>query len=160
MTNDPLFLKQGYLMLDLKLPKQLDQWVEQKEWSEVDQWLFSETKPTGMIGSQIAKHLSSYDCEHIISIRQQPDEDGIWHDDGSRDLAFSLSLNKDPSLIQGGALSLRNKEDRENEIQLQTQPWGRLIFFLTGKQGFEHKTCEVLRGQRIVAAGWATERSS
>jgi len=33
-------------------------------------------------------------CEHIIAIRKAPgDEEGIWHDDGSRSLGFSLSLN-------------------------------------------------------------------
>lgn len=158
--NDPKFLKNGYCFHTLDLPQEIDQWVHEENWVALDQWLALHTQKEGMIGKIISSYLEAYSIEHIISLRTDPDEDGIWHDDGSRDLAFSLSLNKFPKEIQGGHLAMRQRNSAGEEKQIETQNWGTIILFLTGKQGFEHKTCAVIKGKRLVAAGWATERSS
>jgi len=158
--NDPNFQTLGHCFFSLSLPQEVETWVQTENWVALDQWLAVEVQNTGLIGQKISDYLKDYSVEHIISLRSAPDEDGIWHDDGSRDLAFSLSLNPTPEKIKGGYLAMRKKESPLLETFIPTQNWGTLILFLTGKQGFEHKTCAVVEGQRLVAAGWATERSS
>lgn len=158
--DDPKFLQKGHCFFSLNLPHEIDQWVSDENWLALDQWLAHHTQKEGMIGNVLSSYLANYSIEHIISLRMDPDEEGIWHDDGSRDLAFSLSLNKSPEQIQGGYLAMRHKNNPGQEVLIDTQNWGTLILFLTGKQGFEHKTCAVSKGRRLVAAGWATERSS
>ncbi|PIP94022.1 MAG: hypothetical protein COW00_10650 [Bdellovibrio sp. CG12_big_fil_rev_8_21_14_0_65_39_13] len=158
--NDPNFQTLGHCFFSLSLPVEVETWVQQENWVALDQWLSDQVQSTGLIGQKLSHYLNNYSVEHIISLRTSPDEDGIWHDDGSRDLAFSLSLNPLPESIKGGDLAMRKKDSPHLETLIPAQKWGTLILFLTGKQGFEHKTCAVEAGKRLVAAGWATERSS
>ncbi|GAB4016401.1 MAG: hypothetical protein Fur0010_16150 [Bdellovibrio sp.] len=160
MKVDPLFLANGHKIIPVELPEIVRSFVKNENWNELDHFIKIETRPEGLIGAIISQYIDHFEIEHIIALRKAPDEDGIWHDDGSRDLAFSLSLNPRPNEIIGGRLLLRNKGMPERIIPLQTQPWGHLILFLTGKQQFEHMTEAVQSGQRLVAAGWVTEKSS
>jgi hypothetical protein len=99
------------------------------------------------------------EIEFIISIRsslESPDEDGIWHDDGSRVLAFSLSLTIEHQEIGGGKLEIRRRGSPDACGAIPTPPYGTLIVFATGQSGYEHKIGRVERGERIIIAGWCT----
>lgn len=160
MKVDHEFLINGHRFINLELPSMVQEWVLAKDWNQLDAWVQQQTQSQGLIGREFAKYLGDFNCEHILSLRQSPDEDGIWHDDGSRDMAFSLSLNLKPDTINGGSLMLRNKQTPSVLHEIPPQKYGKMVLFLTGKQGFEHKTCAVSKGERLVAAGWATEKSS
>ncbi len=104
---------------------------------------------------------SGYSHELMLALREGPqsqDDEGIWHDDASRDLAFSLSLNHRPESIKGGDLHLRNKDSREKVTTLDTQLWGTIIIFATGRYGWEHKISRVTLGNRLVLVGWLTSK--
>ena len=113
-----------------------------------------------MIFSKLQNYAKFSQIQFIISIRsslEQPDEDGIWHDDGSRILAFSLSLTLNPSEIEGGILEIRERGEESSKSEtLPTPPYGSMIVFATGHLGFEHKINRVIRGERIIIAGWCT----
>ncbi len=96
--------------------------------------------------------------EFIISIRSSfefPDEDGIWHDDGSRKFAFSLSLTLEPEQVVGGVLEIRPK-GADASHRIPTPKFGKMIVFATGQTGYEHKINRVSEGERIIIAGWCT----
>ena len=102
---------------------------------------------------------SSFTVELMLAKRSGPqdkEEEGIWHDDASRDLAFSLSLNDSPDLIEGGLIGLRRKDEPEAPSFIPTQKWGDLIVFHTGKRGWDHKVTRVTHGNRLVLVGWLT----
>lgn len=130
--------------------------VRNEKWEELDETYKSLTAPEG----QLFKYLSQYhdftSIEFIISIRDAGndwEEDGIWHDDGSRVFAFSLSLTLDE--IKGGRLGVRRKGD-ESFLEIPTPSFGGIIMFLTGIYGFEHKIHQVTEGRRIIIAGWCS----
>ena len=113
-----------------------------------------------MIFDELRKYAEFSEIEFIISIRsslEYPDEDGIWHDDGSRLLAFSLSLTLDHEGVEGGRLEIRKRgsETSPSEV-ITTPPFGTMIVFSTGQSGFEHKINRVTSGERIIIAGWCT----
>lgn len=91
--------------------------------------------------------------EFITPLRTPPDEDGIWHDDGSREMAFSIGLNLQPKNIEGGKFLFREK-GTEEYLEFPPLAWGQLLIFATGTDGFEHRVLKVTKGQRLVIAGW------
>src|SRR5690606_33254565 len=98
------------------------------------------------------------EIEFIISIRDSKnewEEDGIWHDDGSRVFAFSLSLTLDADSIEGGRLGVRLKET-QSFLEIPTPSFGGIILFLTGLYGYEHCIHQVKAGKRVIIAGWCS----
>ena len=150
----------GYLITQVELPALVREKLLERNWEQLDQAIARETLPGGVIFSELQTHAKFLEIEHIISIRsslEQPDEDGIWHDDGSRILAFSLSLTLDPAEIEGGVLEIRKRGGDSPKCEtIKTPPYGTMIVFATGHQGFEHKINRVICGERIIIAGWCT----
>src|SRR5256885_1969036 len=121
----------------MELPVEIRQAIEKRDWVRVDQLIQKETQPGGAIFEELQKYAEFTQIEFIISIRsslQEPDEDGIWHDDGSRVLAFSLSLTLDADAVEGGRLEMR-KRTREGVSEvlhsIPTPPFGTAIIFAT-----------------------------
>lgn len=159
-------LKQkGFKHFHPTLPIILKGLVEDKNYSELDKVAGELISQDGYLFKYIKEKFPSYfeksqhGFEYIISVREGPqdvDEDGIWHDDGSRLLAFSLSLNINPNSIKGGALLFRPRYDKEYVLSLETRPFGTLTVFATGQEDWEHKTSLVDKGTRVIMAGWLT----
>jgi len=151
---------QGFLITTIEVPPLVREKLLERNWPGLDQAIARETLPGGVIFSKLQNYAKFSQIEFIISIRssfEEPDEDGIWHDDGSRVLAFSLSLTLNPSEIEGGCLEIRRRgEDFPKTETLPTPPYGSMIVFATGHLGFEHKINRVIRGERIIIAGWCT----
>ena len=155
-----LLYQHGFFLTSLELENDLREMVLEKDWASLDAKIGSMCHRNGLLYETLKKVTHFESIEHLLSLRQAPDEDGIWHDDGSRVLAFSLSLNINPSQITGGALSIRKKGHKtENEAaiyNINTLPFGTLTIFLTGHDHFEHMTNAVIEGNRLVAAGWCS----
>lgn len=148
--------KSGFIKEFFLIPEDVIQHIQQKDWAKVDQAFMQLTSPKGALFQQLLQHHEFEQMEFIIAIRNGiDDEDGIWHDDGSRLMAFSLSLMSHPESIRGGNLSIRPKGSNET-IEISPQPFGTLLIFLTGEYGFEHKVNQVLAGERVVIAGWCS----
>lgn len=151
---------QGYLITPIELPPVIRDKVTERNWVELDRAIGLETRPEGVIFKHLQNYAEFSQIEFIISIRsslEAPDEDGIWHDDGSRVLAFSLSLTLNPEAIEGGRLEIRKRgADISTPEVVSTPPYGTMIVFATGHQGFEHKINRVIRGERMIIAGWCT----
>jgi hypothetical protein len=158
MLKNSSLLKTGLILKTFPLVDQVMAHVQNEDWIGLDK----EIKNLTHNGGELFKFLHHYhdfnEIEFIISIRDAEnewEEDGIWHDDGSRVLAFSLSLSIHSNQIQGGRLGIRRKgEERAEEIP--TPEYGTLIIFLTGVYGFEHKIHQVTKGKRIIIAGWCS----
>ena len=105
----------GFFLTPLNLGADLQQKVLEEDWASVDLIIGSMCQKHGLLYETLKKISHFESIEHIVSLRKAPDEDGIWHDDGSRVLAFSLSLNLKPENIKGGALSIRKKV-QANEV--------------------------------------------
>lgn len=152
--NCSLIRVQGFRQFHLDLPSKWREWRIEENYYELDLAIAQELKPEGLLG-QLFSSIGSYQStEHILSLREAPDdEDGIWHDDGSRNFAFSLGLNLEPEIIQGGHLSLRKKGQLEGQ-RFSPLAWGEMIVFLTGVWGYEHQVSKVEKGKRLIAAGW------
>lgn len=154
----------GYVIVRPELPEWIREQVIQRNWVELDRCVGRETLPDGAIFRELRKYSDFSQIEFIISIRSsriEPDEDGIWHDDGSRVLAFSLSLTLEPHKIEGGRLEIRKKALDLSQVSakgqaLLTPPFGEMIVFATGWLGFEHRIYRVIEGERIIIAGWCT----
>ncbi len=160
-----LIKTQGYFLTPLDLPTKARQAVMARDWNELDREFRRETQPGGVVFDELSKHGEFSEIEFMISIRsslEYPDEDGIWHDDGSRVLAFSLSLTLDPAALEGGKLEIRKRNsggsltEKIMTREIPTPPFGTLIVFATGHQGYEHKINRVAQGERIIIAGWCT----
>lgn len=142
--------------MPLSLPSPLQEIVSRREWQKLDKVLSQLCSRDGELFKKLKCYHHFDSIEHIIAIRSAPkDEDGIWHDDGSRYMAFSLSLNINPLHICGGNLLLRKKGCPE-VTTIAPPKFGTLLIFLTGQYGFEHKVEQVTEGERIVAAGWCS----
>lgn len=147
-----------YILVPVDLPSEIMNAVEDRNWAALDTAIKILVSPSGLIFNELKKHAVFTDIEFIISIRsslEQSDEDGIWHDDGSRVLAFSLSLTPNSKNIDGGILEIKKKSDLES-TKLETPPFGTMIIFRTGHDGFEHKINAVKAGERVIIAGWCT----
>jgi len=143
----------GFCQIQLSLPESIKNLVQRENWNALDRALAI------FFQQDLKIILSAFtqvnEIEHIISIREEPDEDGIWHDDGSRKLAFTLSLTTRPEDISGGILNFRKKNTTQTH-QISTANFGVLTIFKTGLSGYEHQLTKVENGKRIISAGWIT----
>jgi hypothetical protein len=148
----------GFHLTYFPLSEDIRNSVRQEKWQEVDEAFQKLTAREGRL-SQFLKAFHEFESiEFIISIRDAEndwEEDGIWHDDGSRIFAFSLSLTENAGLIEGGRLGVKRKSDIEY-LEIPTPEFGGIILFLTGLYGFEHKIHRVTKGRRIIIAGWCS----
>jgi hypothetical protein len=151
---------QGFRLTQVQLPPWIREHVVARDWMALDQAMSREVRPGGVIFGELLRYRNFSEIEFIISIRssiREPDDDGIWHDDGSRLLAFSLSLTLDPEAVVGGVLEIRKRSVEHRGSQaVPTQPFGTMIVFATGVMGFEHKINRVIQGERVIIAGWCT----
>jgi hypothetical protein len=154
----------GFSVTRIVLPALIRGRVVARDWDALDRLMRTETRPGGCVFERLRSYAQFAEIEFIIAIRSsrvEPDEDGIWHDDGTRLLAFSLSLTLDPAAIQGGRLEIRRRGIEGVPLgtkshAIETPPFGTMIVFATGQQGFEHKINRVSGGERIIIAGWCT----
>lgn len=148
----------GYRIEKFDLPDSVRADVLKEDWHSVENTFFKLCAPGGEIFANLQKYFSFSKIEIMISIRESKnewEEDGIWHDDGSRIFAFSLSLTIDPSQIQGGNLEIRRMGSQISAL-LPTPDYSSAIVFLTGIHGFEHRTRKVIQGKRIILVGWCS----
>jgi hypothetical protein len=157
----PELFQNGYYVTRFPLPSEIHSLVQTENWPEIDGHFQILTAPTGALFSFLKKFHDFQSIEFILSIRDSQnewEEDGIWHDDGSRVFSFSLSLSS--AEVKGGNLGVRRKAGEEAAEEkfpeIPTPPFGGIILFLTGFYGFEHKIHQVTSGRRIVVAGWCT----
>jgi len=156
VIKNKALIEQGYTSLPFPLENCVKTMLIEKRWKELDQYFLDISKPGGQLREFFDNYLDYNKLEHIIAIRSAPDdEDGIWHDDGSRYLGFSLSLNLEPETIEGGNLYFKKKEEK-NSVVFPPRPYGTIIIFLSGLFGFEHMVSAVTKGERIVIAGWCS----
>jgi hypothetical protein len=144
----------GYFMSNIELPKELLVQVKNDNFNEIDEIFSTLLSPQGSIFLFLKQFCPVESIEHIISLRDAAnewEEDGIWHDDGSRILAFSLSLTLDSP--EGGVLEFKHKDVTESH-KITTPDYGTIIVFKTGIDNFEHKINEVTKGKRLIIAGW------
>jgi hypothetical protein len=128
------------------------------DWDLIDKEFQALTNKTGSLFKYLNQFCDFNSIEFIISIRDSGnewEEDGIWHDDGSRVMAFSLSLMFDPKPIEGGVLEIRRRGKLES-IKIPPFEFGEIVVFLTGTSGYEHKINAVTKGVRIIIAGWCS----
>lgn len=148
--------KAGFIVVRLDLPSQWRLWRERDDYRQLDLAVGEELKEGGLLHQQLASVGEFTKIEHILALRcSSEDEDGIWHDDGSRNFAFSLGLNLDPKSIVGGELNFRKKGSTETQ-SFCALAFGEMVIFLTGVWGYEHQVSQVTKGQRLVAAGWCS----
>ena len=132
--------------------------VQNEDWNSVDQCMQKLTAKDGVLFKYLLTFHDFSHIEFIISLRESKndwEEDGIWHDDGSRVFAFSLSLSLDADHIKGGRLGIR-RVGEENYLEIPTPSFGGIILFLTGIYGFEHRIHQVTEGKRVIIAGWCS----
>lgn len=156
MIKNAELIESGYIVLDFPLETQVLDYLQNEEWKDLDQYFLDISKAGGALREFLSQYLDFETLEHIIAIRKSPDdEDGIWHDDGSRFLGFSLSLNRHHQNIVGGELRFKRKDSTLTEI-FSPQPYGKIILFLSGIYGYEHMVSAVTNGERVVIAGWCS----
>ncbi len=147
--------KCGYFITKISLPSVLSSLIQAEDYQAVDELFLDMAAPSGQLFETLSSLVPNCErIEHIISLRDAAndwEEDGIWHDDGSRVLAFSLSLTLDTP--KGGVLELRKKGDSESS-KIPTPAYGNIIIFHTGENGYEHKINQVTKGKRLIIAGW------
>lgn len=150
---------QGHIAKQLVLPDTIKRAILAENWVQLDIELEKLINKDGLLYKELRYFFPKLKTiEFIINIRDaqnEYEEDGIWHDDGSRIFAFSLGLNFNTSKISGGKLLIRKKGSNESEV-LESPKYGECYFFKTGEFGYEHKVCAVTEGRRIVMAGWCT----
>lgn len=155
----PIFSNpQGFCLESLNISQCIIDCIKKNDWNKLDEEFQKLTSPGGEIFQRLLNYIYFESIEFMISIRDSAhewEEDGIWHDDGSRVLAFSLSLTLEPDKLQGGVLGIR-KKGQEDFIKIPTPAFGTMIVFLTGVHGFEHRIHQVTSGRRIIIAGWCS----
>lgn len=147
---------QGYCLVKMNLPDALKITIFNEDWRDLDAEFFKLTAKGGLIYQTLSQFREFQSIEFIISLRDannEWEEDGIWHDDGSRLLAFSLSLTLNSP--KGGVLEIRKKGE-SNSNKIPTPSYGDMIVFKTGVEGYEHKINQVTEGQRLIIAGWCS----
>lgn len=156
MIKNSQLQKSGFVIADFPLDLLVLDLLEKEEWKKLDQYFLDISKTGSPLWNFLSDFLDFKKLEHIIAIRKAPfDEDGIWHDDGSRFLGFSLSLNRNPQNIVGGELRFKKKDSTQTEV-FPPRPYGKIILFLSGIYGYEHMVSAVTEGERIVIAGWCS----
>jgi hypothetical protein len=156
MIHNKQLQENGHLITKLPLPDELETLVDNEDWNQIDNSFQKLLSQNGELYKALKEFGSFNETEFIISVRDANDpeqDDGIWHDDGSRNFAFSLSLTKKALNINGGDLSYRKKNNKQT-INIPTPEYSNAIIFLTGIHGYEHKINQVTQGKRIVIAGW------
>ena len=156
MLKRPELFQNGYHQSYFPLSEEIQNFITSENWPGVDNEFQKLTAKGGRLFQYLNQYHDFESIEFIISIRDATndwEEDGIWHDDGSRVFAFSLSLTA--SEVTGGRLGIRRKGE-DQFVQLPTPSIGGIILFLTGIYGFEHKIHQVLEGKRIIIAGWCS----
>jgi hypothetical protein len=149
-------LENGFVIARFPMAIEVLDHLQKRNWTELDQYFLNISKEDGILRNFLNDFLDYNTLEHIISIRTAPDdENGIWHDDGSRFLGFSLSLNLNHESIEGGDLIFRKKSSTEAHV-FSPRPYGTIILFLSGLSGYEHMVSAVTKGERIVIAGWCS----
>jgi|GEM_PF-356797 hypothetical protein len=155
--KSPELLHQGQAFFDLDCPKSWVEFIKNRDYAQLDQEVFKFTSSEGPLRQKLLEFADFNYIEHILSLRTSPDdEEGIWHDDGSRPLAFSLGLNLNPEKIEGGELLFREKGQSSEYKTIPPLAFGRGVVFLTGLWGKEHRVCAVAKSERLVCAGWCT----
>lgn len=146
----------GIIEVSFPVSPELLEMLSREDWRSIDQYFLKAELPGGSLYEFLRPFLDFQSIEHIIAIRNSPDdEDGIWHDDGSRILGFSLSLTHNHLQVIGGELKFRKKGE-EQGLTLTTRPLGQMLIFKTGIYGFEHMVSAVTEGKRVVIAGWCS----
>lgn len=158
MLKNPALFQNGFHLSYFPLSDEVREAVQKEDWPLLDKLIQDLINPHGRLREFLLQYHDFNEIEFIISIRDASndwEEDGIWHDDGSRVFAFSLSLTSEPQMISGGRLGIRQK-DHETYLEIPTPSFGGIILFLTGLYGFEHRIHQVTKGQRIIIAGWCS----
>jgi len=158
VLKNPDLFQNGFHLSHYPLPKMIETLVRAENWDDLDGEFKKLTQQDGSLYLFLKKYHEFEVIEFIISIRDSKnewEEDGIWHDDGSRSCAFSLSLTLEPDLLIGGRLGIRHKGEK-NFLEISTPRFGGIIIFLTGIYGFEHKIHQVTSGKRVIIAGWCS----
>lgn len=158
MLKRPELFQNGFHLTYFPLGDEIRELVRHEDWNKLDGAFEELTKENGRLYNFLKTFHDFSSIEFIISIRDAAndwEEDGIWHDDGSRVFAFSLSLTENSEEIKGGRLGVRLK-DTEQYLEIPTPEFGGIILFLTGLYGYEHKIHQVLSGRRIIIAGWCS----
>jgi hypothetical protein len=158
MLITPELFTRGYHLSYFPLPPEVETYVRSEDYVKLDHCFKSLCGKDGQLFKYLLRFHDFTSIEFIISIRDSNndwEEDGIWHDDGSRVFAFSLSLSLEADKIKGGRLGIRVKGD-EQYSQIPTPSYGGIILFLTGLYGFEHCIHQVLEGKRMIIAGWCS----
>lgn len=156
MIKSPELNSSHLIQKTYPLSPELIKLIEQEDWLSIDRFFLEAEKPGGELFNYLSEFLEFQSLEHIIAIRSAPeDEDGIWHDDGSRILGYSLSLTLNPNNLAGGHLRFRQKGET-NFQSITTRPLGEILLFKTGIYGFEHMVSAVTEGKRVVLAGWCS----
>jgi hypothetical protein len=154
IITSTLLKQQGWLKFHIELPAIILQNIREQNYPQLDDNVSQLLDPTGKLYSILNDLVTIKKTEFILTLRQAPDdEDGIWHDDGSRQLAFSLGLNQTINTIEGGQIELRNKSDSTCH-QFAPLAWGEVLVFLTGLHHWEHRVLAVTKGTRLHMAGW------
>lgn len=148
--------EKGFFKASVAPPEAIKAALEAKDWCQVDHLCAELVKPGGALYELLWPIAKQSKIEYIISVRDASnswEEDGIWHDDGSRILAFSMGLNLSADEIEGGTLLLRKKGEKLSE-QIPPPSFGETIVFKTGVENYEHKVLKVNKSVRVVMAGW------
>ncbi len=156
MLKTPELFSNGFNLTHFTLSDDIQECVKTSDWAALDKKILQLVQKNGALYSFLRNYHDFESIEFIISIRDSEnewEEDGIWHDDGSRVFAFSLSLTLEK--IDGGELGVRPK-GAEHFTKVQTPSFGGIILFLTGVYGYEHKIHKVKKGRRIIIAGWCS----
>jgi hypothetical protein len=148
--------KNNIIEVIFPIDSNLLQFIIDEDWQSVDQYFLKSSQVGGELYEFLTNFLNFKSIEHIIAIRSAPDdEDGIWHDDGSRLLGFTISLTIHSQSVSGGELRFRKKGDSEF-LSISTRSLGGMLLFKTGEYGFEHMVSAVTSSKRIVLAGWCS----
>ncbi len=156
----------GSLSCSFNLPEKWKVYVQNAHYDQLYQEIEAQLPLDKELGQQISALLftiygeqKQWKYDWMLALREGPQEEeqeGIWHDDASRDLALSLSLNLKPELIQGGELRMRPRANRDKVTTIGPRPWGHGHLFATGKWDWEHKTSRVTSGNRLILVVWIT----
>lgn len=151
-----MLAKNGYTVESWSLPDHWKNLILNKNYIQLDKELQQLLLPEAPFYQELAKYESFSQIESMLALRDETDlDDGIWHDDGSRKLAFSLSLCLEHLNIRGGQLEIR-KKGSSLKHSIGPLPYAQAVIFLTGQSNFEHRTLRVTGGERLIAAGWCS----
>ena len=90
-------LNKGFLKIKFPLPDRILPFVKNRNWQELDSFFGQSVLPSGPLFEMLKNYHKFQSIEHMLAIRNaEEDEDGIWHDDGSRYIAFFTLVNSMP----------------------------------------------------------------